>query len=516
VTSLLLLAQETAGKLDGGLMPDLGRLAPELFLCAMVVLVLLVDVIRGRGPSEFYPRLSLIGICVAGFLVVQQVFDDRGAASVGYGGSQALTVDHLAAVFKLIFLAAGALTVLFIGRSKQAYGNEAELSVILFGALAGMCYLASATELLGFYLAFETVSYTGYLMAGYRTDSVKCAEAGGKYVIFGSVSSAVMLFGLSLIYGYTGSTDFARIAEALSAAPREPVLLVAAVFVFGGFAFKAAAFPFQFWCPDVYEGAPAPIAGFLAVASKAAVFAVILRILSSFGAIGLAAPHVEDLLAANGTFVQQILICAAVATMTWGNLAALRQTNFQRMLAYSSIAHAGYLLMTAAVLGPGNADAIGAIVFYFLIYLCMNLGAFFVVTMMRRDAGTAEIAALRGLGFRSPLLAVCLAAILFSLTGLPPTAGFVGKLQLFAPVLHRGYYVLAAIGLLNGAVSLYYYAKPLREMFLTEPKEGEPAKLMPATADLALVVLLTLPLVIFGVYGWDHVTEFARSVATVR
>jgi NADH-quinone oxidoreductase subunit N len=158
----------------------------------------------------------------------------------------------------------------------------------------------------------------------------------------------------------------------------------------------------------------------------------------------------------------------------------------------------------------------GAIVFYFLIYLCMNLGAFFVVTLMRRDAGDAEISSLRGLGFRRPLLAVCFAVMLFSLTGLPPTAGFVGKLQLFAPVLHRGYYVLAAVGLLNGAVSLYYYAKPLREMFLTEPGEGEPSKLLPNAADMALVVLLTLPLLVLGVYGWDHVTEFTRSVATVR
>jgi NADH-quinone oxidoreductase subunit N len=497
-------------------MPDLGRLAPELFLCAMVLVVLLLDVIRGRGPSEFYPRLTLIGICVAGLLVVREVMHDGGPGSVGYGGSHALSIDHLGAVFKLIFLATGALTVLFIARSGQAFGKEPELAIILFGALAGMCYLASATELVGFYLAFETVSYTGYLMAGYRTDSVRGAEAGGKYVIFGSVSSAVMLFGLSLLYGYTGTTDFARIAEALSAAPREPILLVAALFVFGGFAFKAAAFPFQFWCPDVYEGAPAPIAGFLAVASKAAVFAVILRILSTFGAIGSAAPHVADLLAANGTFVQQILVVAAVATMTWGNLAALRQTNLQRMLAYSSIAHAGYLLMTAAVLGPGNADAMGAIVFYFLVYLCMNLGAFFVVTLMRRDAGDAEIKSLTGLGFRRPLLAVCFAVMLFSLTGLPPTAGFVGKLQLFAPVLHGGYYVLAAVGLVNGAISLYYYAKPLREMFLTELADGESAKLAPAAADTALVVLLTLPLLVFGVYGWDHVTEFARSVATVR
>ena len=513
MTPLFLLAQETHGKLSGALMPDLGRLAPEIFLCAMVVVVLLLDVIRGKGRSEFHPRLTLIGIFAAMALVVWQMIGDAPAGSVGYAGFRALEIDHLGAVFKLIFLATGALTVLFIGRSGMAYGKEAELSILMFGALAGMCYLSSATELLGFYLAFETVSYTGYLMAGYRTDSVRSAEAGGKYVIFGSVSSAIMLFGLSLIYGYTGTTDFGRIAEALAAAPREPILLVAAIFVFGGFAFKAAAFPFQFWCPDVYEGAPAPIAGFLAVASKAAVFAVMLRVLSYVGVVGTASPRVAELLASNGTVVQQILIVAAVGSMTWGNLAALRQTNLQRMLAYSSIAHAGYLLMAAAVLSPGNTAAFGAIVFYFLIYLCMNLGAFYVVTLMRRDTGSAEISSLRGLGFKQPLLAVSFAIMLFSLTGLPPTAGFVGKFQLFAPVVERGYYVLAAIGLINGAISLYYYAKPLKEMFLTEGADGDASKLAPEPADLALVALLAAPLLVFGVFGWDHVTEFARSVA---
>lgn len=514
MTPLPLLA-DGAGRLSGALMPDIGRMAPEALLCAMVVVVLLVDLIRGRGPSPLYPRITLLGIFAAAGLVLWQATQDSSPVGVGYGAFHALQIDSLGMIFKLIFLATGALTVIFIGRSKLAYGDEAELSVLMFGALAGMCYLASATDLVGFYLAFETVSYTGYLMAGFRTDSVKGAEAGGKYVIFGSVSSAVMLFGLTLLYGYTGSLQFGEIAAVLAKAPSEPILLVAAVFVFGGFAFKAAAFPFQFWCPDVYEGAPAPIAAFLAVASKAAVFSVMARVLWFHGPVGLATPHVADLLAEHSTAVQHILVVAAVCTMTWGNLAALRQTNLQRMLAYSSIAHAGYLLMTAAMLRPGNADAMTAIVFYFLIYLCMNLGAFFVVTMMRRDLGTTEISALRGLGRSQPLVAIAFAIMLFSLTGLPPTAGFIGKFQLFAPVLRGGWYVLAAVGLINGAISLYYYAKPLREMFLADTADGEECKLVPERADLALVAVLTLPLVVLGVYGWDHVSNFARAAATV-
>ena len=515
--TLPLLAQ-SGGALTWASMPDLARLAPGAFLCAWVVVILLVDLVRGRGPSPIFPRLSVLG-CAIGLGLV--VWSGVSGGPTGYGGFDALDPDGLARIFKIVFLLTGLLTVAFVARSKEAYGNEAELHVLLFGALAGMCYLASATELIGFYLAFETVSYTGFLMAGYRTDSAKSAEAGGKFVVFGAVSSAVMLFGLSLIYGFTGSTQFADIAAKLADAEgTPPALLVAAVFVFAGFAFKAAAFPMQFWCPDVYEGAPAPIAGFLAVASKAAVFAVGLRVLS-LRVLGLGALRGEDpglarLLPADGSITQTILVLAAVGSMTWGNFAALRQKNVQRMLAYSSIAHAGYLLMTAAVavpskglVGDDGRQAIGAIVFYFLIYLLMNLAAFFVVTLLRRDSGSADISGLRGLGAKQPLVAISFAIVLFSLTGLPPTAGFIGKLQLFAPVVNQGFWILAAIGLLNGAVSLYYYANPVREMFLAKVGEGEESRVRAEPADLALVVALAVPLVVLGLFGWDGITQVA-------
>ncbi len=514
-----LLAQDGGGglaRLTAERMPALGNLLPELFLCGMVVLILIVDLVRGRGRSELYPRISLAGIAIAMFLVA---IGPTADGTVGYDAFGSMRIDDLGRLFKLLFLATGFLTVLFIGRSRESYGNEAELHVLLFGALAGMCYLASATDIVSFYLAFETVSYTGYLMAGYRLENAKSAEAGGKYVIFGSVASAVMLFGLSLVYGFTGSTQFGEIGAAIAGAESQPALLVAAVLVFGGFAFKAAAFPFQFWCPDVYEGAPAPIAGFLAVGSKAAVFAVGVRILLGPGVITPESPAVSQLFAPDASFVQMILIVASVATMTWGNLAALRQTNVQRMLAYSSIAHAGYLLMTAAVVIPGTPsaqDAVGAIGFYFIVYLCMNLGAFFVVALMRRDTGSAELSSLRGAGFRHPVLALCFAIMLFSLTGLPPTAGFVGKFQLFAPVLDRGFLLLAVVGLLNGAVSLYYYAKPLREMFFAVDDPAQPSRLRPAPADLALLGLLTVPLVVLGLFGWDKVTDLTRAAWVVR
>ena len=511
---LPLLAQET-GKLSSELMPAFGRLLPGGLLCAMVLVILVVDLVRGKGPSSLYPKLSIAAIVVTLGLVL---FGATTQGATGYAGFASLAPDSLAHIFKIVFLLTGLLAVVFAMRSRESWANESEFHLILFGALAGMFYLASATELIGFYLAFETVSYTGYLMAGYKTDDLRSAEAGGKFVMFGAVSSAVMLFGLSLVYGFTGSTQFHVIAEKLASAEVQPALLVGAVLVFAGFAFKAAAFPMQWWCPDVYEGAPAPVAAFLAVASKAAVFSALLRVLMVTGgtaAAGLVTstkPALAGLLADHATIVQTILVVSATATMTWGNFAALRQQNLQRMLAYSSIAHAGYLLMTAAVIVPGSEtgrDALAAIVFYFLVYLVMNLGAFWIVTMLRRDTGSADMSGLRGMGRRHPVVAVGFALMLFSLTGLPPTAGFVGKLQLFAPVVRQGMYVLAAIGLLNGAVSLYYYAKPLREMFLADGEPGEETRVAPTGGDLVLVVALSAPLLVFGLFGWDSVTQVA-------
>lgn len=488
-------------------MPDFGSMAVGGVLCALVLVILVVDLVRGKGPSALYPWMSVGGILVA----LGVVLATAPAAATGYAGFAALEPDSLAKAFKVVFLVTGLLAVVFAMRSRAAWALEAEFHAILFGALAGMCYLASATELIGFYLAFETVSYTGYLMAGYDARDRRSAEAGGKFVMFGAVSSAVMLFGISLVYGFAGSTQFHVIAEKLAAADAQPALLVAAVFVFAGFAFKAAAFPMQWWCPDVYEGAPAPVAAFLAVASKAAVFAALLRVLL-LGGVSAGKPELSHLLAANSSIVQTILVVASAATMTWGNFAALRQRNLQRMLAYSSIAHAGYLLMTAAVIVPASdtgRDAVAAIVFYFLVYVVMNLGAFWVVTMMRRDTGTANVDALRGLGRTRPALAIAFALILFSLTGLPPTAGFIGKLMLFAPVVHQGFYVLAAIGLLNGAVSLYYYAKPIREMFLADCPAGEESRVAPDGLDLALAGALAAPLLFFGLFGWGGVSQMA-------
>lgn len=519
---LPLLAQEST-RLTWDQMPEIGRVLPEVFLCLWLVLILVVDLVRGRKPGgSLFPALSLVG-CVIGAVLVMT--SDSSGAGVGYGGFAGLAPDAVSRVFKVLFLGTGFFTVLFAWRSRAKWATEAELHVILFGALAGMCYLSCATELIGAYLAFETVSYTGFLMAGYRTDDPKSAEAGGKFVVFGAVASAVMLFGLSLLYGFTGTTQLAEMAAKLQAAgANEPILWVGGTFVFAGFAFKAAAFPMQFWCPDVYEGAPAPVAAFLAVASKAAVFSIGVRVLM-IGGIGNGRGDLAHFFAPDSTIPQTILFCAAAATMTWGNFAALRQKSLQRMLAYSSIAHAGYLLMTAAVIlpaGPTSATdpsirdaAVSAILVYFVLYLLMTLGAFWVVTMMRRDAGSADISALRGAGARQPVLALCLALILISLTGLPPTAGFVGKLQLFAPVIKQGFYLLAAVGLVNGAVSLYYYAKPLREMYLVECSDADATRVRPDGADKAILAVLAVPLLILGVIGWDSLTAIAlRAVGS--
>lgn len=511
---LSLLAAD--GELQAALMPNLWAIAPELFLGLMVLVHLTTDLVRNQGGSRIHPIMSTVGIVVAGALVL---LGGDPVAAVGYDEFPNLTNDGLSRVFKLIFLVTGLLTVAFLERSRVKWAEESEFHVLMFGALAGMCYLASATDVISFYLAFEMVSYTGFLLSGYQLDSSRSAEASGKFVIFGSVSSAVMLFGITLIFGFTGSLRFDEIAASLATMDTQPALVAAALMVFGGFAFKAAAFPFQFWCPDVYEGSPTPVAAFLAVASKAAVFAVGLRALCYGAGIDASAMESAGSLFNLGgaSTIQNILIGSAVITMTWGNLAALRQTSIQRMLAYSSIAHAGYLLMTAAVIGiestvGAGASALSAIVFYFVIYLFMTLGAFFIVTLMKRDMGSGDLDALKGQGWKQPLLGACFAVMLFSLTGLPPTAGFVGKLQLFAPVIDQGLYVLAGVGLVNGAISLYYYARPLRYLYFQEAADEAPGFRL-EKADMALLSTLTLPLIVFGLFGWDAIVGLASTAA---
>lgn len=478
--------------------PDVGALAratlPEILLTAGVVLLLVLESFGKRGRRKLYPWISM-GIVVATFVLVAK--DLRSGTTVAAGP---LVVDDMARLFRLLFLSAAAYSMLFGMRRRQDWFLQAEFHVILLASLAGMSVLSAATDMLTAYLAFETVSYTGYLMVGYRKEDRASSEAGMKYIIFGAASSGAMLFGLSLLFGLAGSTSMQAVAEVVRAQGPSPAAVAAAVLVFAGVAFKISAAPFHFWAPDAYTGASTAVAGFLAVASKAAGFAVAIRILGTW--CGSAMPPAEG--AAVGFLPPGPLpfwICAAGAalTMVVGNTAALRQKDLKRLLAWSSVAHAGYLLMAMSV---GTSEAYGGILFYFFVYMLMTLGGFGIVGLLRDRLGGTEVRHYSGLAKRNPVLAAALAVLMISLTGLPPTLGFWGKVMLFMPVIHAKFYGLAILGLLTSAASLFYYATLMRSMYLDPPADGADGPLDLETADWGLVGVSTIPLLVMGLFGW--------------
>jgi NADH-quinone oxidoreductase subunit N len=361
------------------------------------------------------------------------------------------------------------------------------------------------------YLALEMVSITSYVMVAYMKGDRMSNEASLKYILFGAVSTGSMLYGLSLLYGMTGTTSLPGIQEylagGLSAANHRAVYVIA-LFVFAGFGFKVAAVPFHFWCPDVYQGAPTPVTAFLSVAPKAAGFAIMLRFF--FSGMALPGDSAWDL---TGTIDWPlVLMLISVLTMTLGNVAALTQTNMKRMLAYSSIAHAGYIMMGVVALSENGARGI---LIYLLAYLFMNLGAFLVVTLVHTHDGSFDLRDYPGLARRAPLLTLAMGVFLLSLVGIPPFVGFMGKLYVFAAVIERGpqYYWYAVAGAINATIAAYYYFRILKTMVIDEGNEAKPPFRLPA-ADTAWVVFLVLANVL-PLFFWGRIEHWARGALTL-
>ena len=389
---------------------------------------------------------------------------------------------------------------------------------LLLSAVLGAMLMASSNHLLMAFMSLELLSIASYVLVGYFKGDRKSSEAALKYIIYGSVAAGVMGFGLSLFYGLTGTGDLAALGKVLeSVAPDANLaqlrvtVALALILTLAGLAYKMATIPMHFWCPDVYEGAPTCITAFLSVTSKAAGFALTIRFLEALKIVDPLASRVDW---------RVIMIVISLFTMTLGNLAALWQDNLKRMLAYSSIAHAGYMLMGTVVLRGGQYSGAGLIAYYLLAYLAMNLGAFAVVILMENRLGSVDISAYTGLGRRAPFLAVALTIFLFSLIGIPPTAGFGGKYLLFQGVLEAGkngggwpYYFLAVAAVVNTAISVYYYARIIKNMYLTgEPAtaeaaaggngrsyfEGEPARLsVPLLGTVLVAFFLFLTFYLF-------------------
>jgi NADH-quinone oxidoreductase subunit N len=476
------------------ILQNLTQFLPETILTVTFCVVILTGLIFRKTP-HVAAGFSFFGVALALFFTIQQI----GVSQEIFSGM--IAVDPFAVFFKILAAICALIIFLF-----SIYSSEVQTTVrrmteyyaLLVAMTLGMFLMSGATNVLMMVLGMELTSLSSYILAGYTKEASDSSEASLKYIIFGAVSSGVMLYGLSILFGLTGAMDYIGINKALSSSvPNYLALLTATVFITVGFGYKISAVPFHFWTPDVYEGAPITITAFLSVASKAAGFAMMMRFFKVvFMDSSIQAVSAGMWMSLYGFEWNKLMAILSVLTMTLGNLVAVWQDNLKRMLAYSSIAHAGYMLMGVVIMSD---KGIAAVLIYFIMYLFMNLGAFYVVMLVANKTGSEDISAYKGLGYRSPLIGVAMAIFLVSLTGLPPTAGFIGKLYLFVALLDAKWIWLALVGILNSIISLYYYARVLRYMFLREPVENA-STLKTLPAEIVIVMALVIPTLLFGLY----------------
>ncbi len=492
------------------LVNSLYLIKPELVISAVIVLLVIVDLIMMKN-KKLLPYLSVAGLLVAAYFIIEHFETNSFAFSTGSSAGM-MIVDPFGNFFKLLIVFASILVVLFSVASteiKNSFDRHGEYYALIFGMILGMMFMVSASDLIVIYISLELVSFSSYILAGFTKQSLRNSEASLKYVIYGGISSGIMLFGISIIYGITGSTNLYEI-NSLIQAPQVQSLtfLLAGILIFVGIGYKISAAPFHFWTPDVYEGAPIPITAYLSIASKAAGFALLIRFIKVTFIQSIDPEGFWHLLAIIDW--KTFIIIISILTMTLGNFAALWQSNMKRLLAYSSIAHAGYLLLGLAVM---SNEGITAILIYFIVYAFMNLGAFFVVMLIANKIGSEELDDYKGLGYSTPFLSVSLAIFLVSLTGLPPTAGFIGKLYIFIALVDAKMVVVAVIALLNTVVSLYYYVKVLKHMFLDKSEKEIPA-FTTSYSSAILLVAIVAPILIFGIY-FTPIVDLAKSSVTL-
>ncbi|MET0645750.1 MAG: NADH-quinone oxidoreductase subunit N [Pyrinomonadaceae bacterium] len=509
--------------------PDVnfGILLPELILVVAGVAVMLVDAFTRRlGQRWITGAISLAGLAgsTAATIWLWGAADGSVPASAWDG---MIVLDPLRLSFTLVFIVVTALTVLVSMIWVEWEGLPAgEFHTLLLFATVGMMLMAAGNDLVMLFLGLEILSIATYVMAGFRRTDVRSNESSLKYFILGSFSSAFLLFGIALVYGATakaipggvmaGTTNLGVIAERINDSLYPPLLFAGAAMLLIGFSFKVALAPFHVWTPDVYEGAPTPVTAFMAAGPKAAGFAAFMRVFL------FAFPLVAAASQSRGTGVQlhsawlDALWLLAILTMTVGNVVALVQTNVKRMLAYSSIAHAGYALVgfVAAGAAPDPArrdDAVAAVVFYLLVYAVMNLGAFAVVTLMARSGDRrTDVEDYRGIGFQSPALSLTLSLFLLSLLGVPLTGGFMGKVVVFSEALSQGYRWLVIIGVLHTAISVYYYLRLVVVMFFRERTTQWHSPRIPAS--VALVLVLTVGGVLYlGLFPGRVISAFRAA-----
>ncbi len=453
-------------------MPNLGPVMPEIIMTLLALLILLADLVIKR--KETIALLSIISVAIV-------VYALKGSLGTTFNGM--FISDGYSTFFKLIFILNVILTVLisvkYIVIEKVNFGEY--YALILFSTL-GMMIMASAGDLIVLYLGLELMALSTYVLAGFMRYDIKSNEAAVKYFLLGAFASAFLLYGTSLIYGLTGTTDIMAIRNYIAEKGLEHnhMLLLSMIFFAVAFSFKIAAVPFHMWAPDAYEGAPTSITAFMSVGPKAAGFAVLGRVFL----IGFGTMRVEW---------TAILIPVAILTMGVGNIVALSQTNIKRMLAYSSIAHAGYALLGIIA---GGVDGMASVMVYMLVYAFMNIGAFAVIIMLRSENFKGDnISDYEGLAKNHPLAAALMLVFMFSLTGIPPTAGFMGKFYIFMSAINAGYTGVVIIAVIFSAISAYFYLRIVMLMYMKEPKENVVLSTSPALG-LALAITLIFVLLI--------------------
>jgi len=444
---------------------------PELILGGGSMVLLMLGVATRRERGELILWLAIILLVLAGIFVAGR----EGTTTLFH---DSFIVDPFARALKLLTLAGAAVALLMsIDYWRGAGGVKFEFPVLVLLATTGMLMMISANDLIALYVGLELQSLALYVVAAFQRDSARSSEAGLKYFVLGALSSGMLLYGASLVYGFTGSTDFADIAAAVQPSGANIGLIFGLVFLMAGFAFKVSAVPFHMWTPDVYEGAPTPVTAFFAAAPKLAAMALTVRVLiTAFPAVTAQ--------------WQQIVTFLAIASMALGSFAAIGQTNIKRLMAYSSIGQMGYALVGLAA---GTTEGVQGVIIYLAIYLAMTLGTFACILAMRRNGRMVEdIDQLSGLSSTSPLMAFLLAMLLFSLAGIPPLAGFFAKFYVFLAAIHAGLYALAVIGVLLSVVGAYYYLRIVKIMYFDAPAERFEPMDMPLAAVLGITGLFIL------------------------
>jgi NADH-quinone oxidoreductase subunit N len=470
-----------------------GAFRDEGIMVATLLAMLAVHLVRPRGRSPLATLAGWILLAGSAAALVAGLIDPV-PDSVLWGG--AWVVDPLAKYFKALFLLSLGLVVLAGQEFMAGKPARDEFFLVLGASTVGMMLLVGAGDLVALFVALELVSIPLYLAASLARDEVTSQEAGLKYLIVGAFSTALFLFGLSFIYAACGSTGLPEIRAAVGNLRLQPLVVAGLALVLAGVGFKIAAVPFHMWAPDVYQGGLTPMVAFASVASKAAGFAVMIRLL--LGSLA-------------GTHEAQILLFSvlAVLTMTVGSLLAIPQTNIKRLLAYSSVAQAGYILIGFAA---GTERGVAAVLFYLLVYLFTNLGAFITVMIFAKHAGSDDIAAYAGLARRSPLLALAFMLALLSLAGIPPLGGFVGKLYLFASAMEVSHRLLwlVVVGAVLSIVSLFYYLMVIRQVYISQPGDQSGIRVGPGAAIALLACVAGM--ILTGVWPGPAI-DLARSIA---